>query len=630
MALAQVAVRDSEGLKSALAAAGPGTVIRLAPGEYQPRVYINGRSGAPGKPIVIEGADPKNPPVFKGGNEALHFISCAHLVIRGIAISGQTSNGLNIDDGSTPGSAHHVLVENVSVSDVGPQGNHDGIKLSGLEDFEVRNCTFHGWGGQGIDMVGCHRGLIEGCSFKGKQGFSGNTGVTTKGGSREVTVRRCAFDNAADRGVNAGGSTGDPFFRPLDAPYEAAEITVEGCTFLGGEAPIAFVGVDGAVFRYNTVYDPGKWICRILQERPEPRFTPSSNGLLERNIFVFKAARMGEVVNVGAGTKPETFVFKDNLWFAMDKPAASKVRLPTAEQGGVHGVDPKLEAPEKGGFKPLEPQAAAYGATALPAAANGGGQAPARFEPRKQDEGGPKIPRLDAAAPPAAAGDWVAAMKAVHAKGEARKGSVSQIGDSITYTKAFLAPMTWEKPAGFESVAARVDAKLLNERKGPPHGNYSGWVAKQGLDAIGNVLAAEQPEIAVIMYGTNDVLKGVAPADYRRQLDGIVAACIEAGCVPIVSTIPPILNKDDRVAEFNAAVRAVAAERKIPLVDFHGAILARQPGVAWDGTLLGKGDVHPTGGKNLDFSAENLRVCGYALRNHATLQVMKDVIEKCF
>ena len=627
---APVAVRDSDGLRAAFNAATPGTVIRLEQGTYQPNVFLSGKSGGPVAPIVIEGADPANPPVFTGGNEALHLTSCSHVVLRNLVARGQKSNGLNIDDGSQPGSTHHVVIENVRVEDIGPQGNHDAIKLSGLDDFEVRDCTLHGWGGQGIDMVGCHRGLIEGCSFTGKQGFSGDTGITTKGGSREVTVRRCAFDRAADRGVNVGGSTGDPFYRPLDAPYEAAAITVEGCTFHGGEAPIAFVGVDGAVFRYNTVYDPGKWICRILQERSEPRFTPSSNGLLERNIFVFKAARMSEVVNVGPGTKSETFIFKDNLWFAMDNPAASKLRLPTAEQGGVHGVDPKLEAPDKGSFEPLAPEAAGFGATALKTPANAGGQGSVRLKQRKVADPAAKKPLPEAKVAPPAGRDWVAAMKAVHAKGTARKGSVSQIGDSITYTKAFLAPMAWEKPAGFDAVAARIDAKLLNERKGPPHANYSGWVAQQGLDAIGAVLAAEQPEIAVVMYGTNDVRKGVTPADYRRQLDGIVAACLEAGCVPIVSTIPPMLNMDDRVAEFNAAVRTVAADRKIPLVDFHGEILARQPGTDWDGTLLGKGDVHPTGGKNLDFSADNLRVCGYALRNHATLKVMQEVIEKCF
>jgi nitrous oxidase accessory protein NosD len=362
---APVTVRDSDGLRAAVNAAGPGAVIRLEPGNYQPNVFISGRNGTPDAPIVIEAADPKNPPVFAGGNEGLHLTSCSGIVIRNLVVRGQKDNGINADDGGKAGTAHHIAFENVRVEDVGPQGNHDGIKLSGVDDFVVRNCRFHGWGGQGIDMVGCHRGLIEGCTFQGKQGFSGDTGITTKGGSADVTVRRCTFDRAADRGVNAGGSTGDPFYRPLDAPYEAAKITVEGCTFFGGEAPIAFVGVDGAVFRYNTVFDPGKWICRILQERPEPRFTPSRNGILERNIFVFKATSMGEGVNVGRGTKPETFVFKDNLWFAMDNPSASTLRLPTAEQGGMHGIDPKFEAPDTGSFQPLNPQAAGYGATAF-------------------------------------------------------------------------------------------------------------------------------------------------------------------------------------------------------------------------------------------------------------------------
>jgi|688.fasta_scaffold161482_2 hypothetical protein len=362
---APVAVRDSEGLRQALAAATPGTVIRLAPGQYQPVIYVKDVKGAADKPIVIEGGDPANPPVFTGGNEALHVTSCSHLVLRNLVLRGQQDNGLNIDDGSQPGSAHHILVENVRVEDVGPQGNHDAIKLSGLDDFEIRGCTCHGWGGQGIDMVGCHRGLIVGCTLTGKQGFTQNTGLTAKGGSREITVRGCRFDHASDRGVNAGGSTGDPFFRPLDAPYEAAAIIVEGCTFHGGETPIAFVGVDGAVFRFNTVYDPGKWICRILQERPDPRFARCRDGRIERNIFVFRAANVGDPVNIGPDTKPESFIFKDNLWFAVDNPPASRLRLPTAEQGGVHGIDPQFEAPEKCSFKPLAPQAVGYGATAL-------------------------------------------------------------------------------------------------------------------------------------------------------------------------------------------------------------------------------------------------------------------------
>jgi len=143
------------------------------------------------------------------------------------------------------------------------------------------------------------------------------------------------------------------------------------------------------------------------------------------------------------------------------------------------------------------------------------------------------------------------------------------------------------------------------------------------------VLAAEKPEMAVVMYGTNDVGKNVALAEYEKNLGAIIDACLGAGCIPLLSTIPPIMNKDAKVGEFNAIIKKIAAGRQIPLMDFHAEILARQPGTGWNGTLLGKDDVHPSGGKNFDFSEENLKVCGYALRNYITCRLMKTVIEKC-
>lgn len=227
---------------------------------------------------------------------------------------------------------------------------------------------------------------------------------------------------------------------------------------------------------------------------------------------------------------------------------------------------------------------------------------------------------------------WIEAMKAVHAKGIAQKGSVSQIGDSITYSKAFLAGLAWEMPQGDEwkPLLGRLDRKLLNERKGPEHCNYSGWTAADGLSKIKGVLAAEKPEIAVIMYGTNDVNKGVKAPDYEKNMAAIIDACLEAGCVPLLSTIPPILNKDARVQEFNEVLQKLAAEKKAPLVDFHAEILARQPGTAWNGTLLGQNDVHPSGGKHQDWSEANLKVCGYALRNYVTCKGLKEIVEKSF
>jgi len=159
--------------------------------------------------------------------------------------------------------------------------------------------------------------------------------------------------------------------------------------------------------------------------------------------------------------------------------------------------------------------------------------------------------------------------------------------------------------------------------------NYSGWTAGDGLSKVKAVIAAEKPEMAVIMYGTNEVTKGVSPDEWLKNMTQIVDACLEAGCVPILSTIPPYPGRDAQAQAINAKAKQLAQEKKIPLVDYYAAILEKQPGTAWDGTLLQKGDVHPSGGENFNFTDENLKKCGYALRNFVTLKVMKDVIEKC-
>lgn len=226
---------------------------------------------------------------------------------------------------------------------------------------------------------------------------------------------------------------------------------------------------------------------------------------------------------------------------------------------------------------------------------------------------------------------WISAMKAVHAKGTAQPGSVSQIGDSITYSKAFLAGLAWGEAKGPEwEVLKRLTVKDFNERKGAEHANYSGWTAADGLARVPAVLATEKPAIAVIMYGTNDVRKQVTPADYGKNLTAIIDLCLKAGCIPIISTIPPQLGQDAQVQAYNELIRKLAAEARIPLVDFHAEIISRQPGTAWNGTLLGKDDVHPSGGANFDFSEGNLKVCGYALRNYLTCRALKQVITGCW
>ena len=235
-------------MREALAQARPGETIRIAPGDYRGGVTGQGLRGEPGKPIILKASDPKRPPVFKGGTTGLHLSRVSHLELHDLIVIGATGNGINIDDGGTlDRPSHHILLRNLVIRDIGPTGNRDGIKLSGVDDFRVEGCTVERWGsgGSGIDMVGCHRGEIVGCTFRHGD-TTGDSGVQAKGGSREIVIRRCRFEHAGQRAVNLGGSTGLAFFRPKPEGYEAKDITVEDCTFNGSMTPVAFVGVDGA------------------------------------------------------------------------------------------------------------------------------------------------------------------------------------------------------------------------------------------------------------------------------------------------------------------------------------------------------------------------------------------------
>jgi len=331
----------------------PGTKIELKPGDYRGGIHLSALNGTAQKPIIITSQNPANPARIVGGSSGLQFSSISHIVVSDIVIQDASGNGLNIDDGGradTP--AHHVVLRNITVRRL-PSGNRDGIKLSGLTDFRVENCTVERWGGSAIDMVGCHRGIITDCLFTN----GGDNGVQMKGGSSLVTVRRSQFLNAGQRALNLGGSTGREFFRPPLRPgisknFEAKDLRVEHCVVVGGVAAFAFVGVNGAVVENNTIYDPERWVVRILQETNAPDFMPSQGGVFRNNIVAYRASRWAsDGINIGGGTAPETFRFDGNVWWGIDHSARPRPPFPFPQRGEMVGTDPRFENAANGNFK---------------------------------------------------------------------------------------------------------------------------------------------------------------------------------------------------------------------------------------------------------------------------------------
>lgn len=339
-----ITVRDAKELRSELRRVQPGATIILAPGNYGNGIRIEKLNGAKNSPIVIKGASDQEQAVFAGGKVALHLVDCNYVELRNIKVSGCTANGINADDGGSYDTPSKGMVfENITIEDIGPTGNRDGLKLSGLDSFVVRNSTLSGWGGSAIDMVGCHDGIIEKCQFIGKKNFTQACGIQAKGGCENIRIEQNFFQNAAQRAVNLGGSTGFTFFRPKLQDYEAKDIKVAGNHFIGSMAPIAFVTSIDCVVRQNTFIFPEKWVMRILQEQPTDNFKSCQQGVFEANLIVFDK-RVKTFVNVGPNTKPETFSFRQNAWFCTD--GNRRPLLPSKEMEGIYQIDLILENAE--------------------------------------------------------------------------------------------------------------------------------------------------------------------------------------------------------------------------------------------------------------------------------------------
>lgn len=348
-------------LDAALGEATAGTAIRIRPGTYEGGAFAGELEGTADAPIWIGGVPGEERPVISGGNNAFQLSGVSFVIVHDLEVTGQSSNGINVDDGETAsGRTHDLLFRDLLIRDIGSGGNQDCLKLSGVDRFQVLESEFVGCsGGSAIDHVGCHEGLIARNVFRDL----GGNGVQSKGGSDDIEITRNRFIAAGERAVNMGGSTGFEFFRPAlstsEPNFEARDVRVTANLFVGGVSPIAFVGCVDCLAANNTIVDPETWVLRILQETTstaEYEFLPSSNGRFVNNLVYYSLSLLRTHVNVGGETAPETFAFSNNLWYAHDGPADSQPgSLPVEESAGVYGEDPAFAGAEDWHVGPSSP-----------------------------------------------------------------------------------------------------------------------------------------------------------------------------------------------------------------------------------------------------------------------------------
>jgi pectate lyase len=321
--------------------ANPGDTVLIFPSTYSGGNFIGDLHGNSSELIYFIGVDVETV-IFSGGSQGLHFSEVSYIKIANLSFTLHTGNAMNIDDGGTfETPTHHIYIENCKFYNMGASGNNDFLKMSGVDDFEVWDCSFEtgAAGGSGIDMVGCHEGWFHHNTFNDM----GSNCIQAKGGTRFIVISHNWFENGGQRSLNLGGSTGLEFFRPQDATFEAADLDVYANIFIGSTAPIAYVGCVRVHVVNNTIITPGNWVIRILQETVDPeRFEPCGDNSFVNNL-VFYTDEISTHVNVGGNTAPETFLFSNNLWYNASSPGNSTPDLPVSESNPVIGQNPGFE-----------------------------------------------------------------------------------------------------------------------------------------------------------------------------------------------------------------------------------------------------------------------------------------------
>ena len=248
---------------------------------------------------------------------------------------------------------------------------------------------------------------------------------------------------------------------------------------------------------------------------------------------------------------------------------------------------------------------------------------------------------------------WVEPMREAHKRFKGEPGTLTQYGDSITVTMAYLAGLSYGKTIEVKNCPPDVRKELDLVQSYAKRELWRKWKDAQWgctgmmksdwlINNIDSWQKKMNPEISVILFGTND-LGSLCPPEYTENMAASIRRMLADGTVPMLTTVPPASGRPI-AREYWLAGLSIAHGLKVPVIDYYGEIMRRRPD-DWDGrlekfgkpkdcyqvpTLISGDGTHPSNPKQFanDFSEEALSSNGYNLRDYMTLRMYYQVIAK--
>lgn len=600
-----------------------GATLLIEPGVYQfdrplvlrgrKNVTIRSVSGDPTS-VTLKGLG------WEKGNDLddiLRVAACDGVMIAGLTFAESRSYGIKVEAEHAPKNIHiyNCDFRNIGVRAIKGSASQDPMIMA--ENGSVRFCDFENnkvppanwlFGGDyisAIDMMALDRWTFSDNTFRNINGRNGGgrAAIFIWVRSRRIVVERNVILNC-DRGIsfgNPGVSTAN--LKGEQTIYVSEGIIQNNMISGGVDCGIELWHAKGIKVRHNSILRPERNWNRGIRIGAGVAQTEVVNNLVDGGIQV----------EGGDAQVKENVAKRIEDYFV--EPANGNLAL-TAKASDAINRGVKLDHPLsdiRGLARDGEPDFGAW-----------------EFE--------------------AKAAQWIEPMKKVHARFKGKPGTFAQFGDSITFSGAFWTPLA-ENPknmgpsieAQYKLVRQHMHAGAFRQ-KGPDVGNLGSTTIKWARENVGKWLADLDPEVAVIMFGSND-FRQIEVQDYARMLREVVESCLDNGTIVLLTTPPPQTSLLEKSNQFAESVRAVARELSVPLIDYHHEILSGRP-FDWDGsadefknvpgdtyevpTLISRDGVHPSNQVifSNDFSGRALASNGFGLRNYLTLVAYAEVISK--
>jgi lysophospholipase L1-like esterase len=247
--------------------------------------------------------------------------------------------------------------------------------------------------------------------------------------------------------------------------------------------------------------------------------------------------------------------------------------------------------------------------------------------------------------------DWPTEMKKVSKIFDGHEGVFIQFGDSLTlavpntiwartgigHTPEEAAFLKWAHAGENNEKDGWYLAATSTETKGRYSTTFSASIGcsakysltgRRGLPPLRELIAAYDPQLAVYAIGASDIIRKTPVDEYIEHVERAISLLEKNGTVPILSTLAPFRDQHEEVLKANEALRKLAEQKKLPLLDLYAEMENRNKDIF---EFLAEDGVHLTWTRPKGRPTEaNFLKSGYSLRCYLTVRKGMEVKEKVF